>query len=118
MPDINGDEERSDDLQQLLETPDLAEALESERFRQFLDHLPVAIAVSELQPVERIVYANPEFHRLAGQAADTIVGKCWDLLPGTSNDDGASPLGRAIVNGSDFIGAFTIVSVVTKSLVA
>lgn len=110
MPDIEGDDERSGDLQQLLDTPDLAEALGSERFKQFLDHLPIAIAVSELQPVERIVYANPEFHRLAGQAADTMAGKCWDLLPGTSNDDGAGPLGQAIVNGSDFIGAFTIAS--------
>jgi hypothetical protein len=30
----------------LLETPDLATALESEQFKKFLDQMPIAIAVS------------------------------------------------------------------------
>ena len=38
------------DVGQFLSSPGLAEALESDRFKQFLDHVPVAIAVSELQP--------------------------------------------------------------------
>ena len=34
----------SEDVEQLLATPGLADALESDRFKQFLDHVPVAIA--------------------------------------------------------------------------
>jgi hypothetical protein len=45
-------------IEQLLDTPGLADALESDRFKQFLDHVPVAIAVSELDPSETITYAN------------------------------------------------------------
>jgi two-component sensor histidine kinase len=64
----------------LLDTPDLAEALDSDRFKQFLDHLPFAIAVAELHPQERITYANPEFQRLAGEDATGIVGKPWSRV--------------------------------------
>jgi PAS domain-containing protein len=56
----------------LFDTPDLAGALESDRFKQFLDHIPVAIAVSELLPSEHIIYANIEFERLTGQKASEI----------------------------------------------
>jgi len=50
-----------------LETPHLAGVLGSEQFKSFLDHVPVAIAVSELSPSERIVYVNQEFERLSGR---------------------------------------------------
>jgi hypothetical protein len=42
-------------VDQLLDTPDLADVLESDRFKQFLDQVPVAIAVSVLEPAERVV---------------------------------------------------------------
>ena len=53
-------------MEKLLETPDLAGALGSDRFKQFLDHVPVGIAVAEVAPAERVVYANPGFERLTG----------------------------------------------------
>ena len=40
--------EDADAVEQLLETPDLATALESEQFKKFLDQVPIAIAVSDL----------------------------------------------------------------------
>ena len=55
----------------LLDSPDLAEALESDRFKQFLDHVP-SPSPSRLQPSELIIYANIEFERLTGQAAAEI----------------------------------------------
>ena len=58
-----------ENVEQLLATSGLADALESDRFKQFLDHVPVAIAVSELRPSEAITYCNFEFERLTGQAA-------------------------------------------------
>ena len=55
--------------QDLLDTPHLADALESEQFRHFLDQMPIAIVVSDLRGRERIVYANPELEKLSGQTA-------------------------------------------------
>ena len=71
------------DVGQLLAAPGLADALESQRFKQFLDHVPVAIAVAEVQPSESIAYCNLEFERLTGQAAaviQVIAGKSCRVL--------------------------------------
>ena len=45
-------------VEQLLDAPDLANALESDQFKKFLDEVPIAIAVSDLSGEERVVYAN------------------------------------------------------------
>lgn len=92
-------------VEHLLDSPDLAAALESDPFKQFLDHLPVAIGVSALKPHERIIYGNIEFQRLVGGSLELFVGKGWDALPGTSQRD-ATALGEAIGAGTDFIGVF------------
>jgi PAS domain S-box-containing protein len=93
----------------LLETPNLAGALESDRFKQFLDRVPVAIAVSELEPSERIVYANLEFERLTGQTSADVVGQFWNALPGaaTSVND-SRQLGKAVAEDRDYTGTFDI----------
>lgn len=96
-------------VEQLLATPGLADALESDRFKQFLDHVPVAIAVAELRPSEAITYCNLEFERLTGLAAAQIQGNDWKVLPGVaapSGDD--TPLGDAVQSDDEYIGAFTI----------
>ena len=96
-------------VDQLLETPDLVDALESDRFKQFLDQVPVAIAVSVVKPTERIVYANLEFARLTGQANNEILGGSWDLLPGVATDpQAARSLGEAVAEERDYVGAFAI----------
>jgi two-component sensor histidine kinase len=96
-------------VDQLLDTPDLADALESDRFKQILDQVPVAIAVSVLKPSERVVYANLEFARLTGQANNKILGCGWERLPGVATDpDAARPLGEAVASGRDYVGAFAI----------
>ena len=95
--------------EQLLDTPDLAGALESEQFKSFLDHVPVAIGVSKLRPSERIVYLNKEFERLSGQSESELTGKLWGSLTGSAtalHDD--RKLSDAISDDQDYIGAFTI----------
>jgi two-component sensor histidine kinase len=95
--------------EQLLDTPHLAGALESDQFKSFLDHVPVAIGVSELRPSERIIYLNKEFERLSGQSESALTGKLWGALTGSataSNDD--RRLSEAISDDQDYIGAFTI----------
>jgi PAS domain S-box-containing protein len=93
----------------LLQTPHLAGVLESERFKSFLDHVPVAIAVSELRPSERIVYVNQQFERLSGQLEADLVGKLWATLTGSATASGDDrQLSDAISDDQDYIGAFTI----------
>jgi two-component sensor histidine kinase len=96
-------------VDQLLDSHELVDALESDRFKQFLDQVPVAIAVSVLRPAERIVYANVEFERLTGQPKTEILGGGWERLPGaaTSLED-SRPLGRVAAEERDYIGAFFI----------
>jgi PAS domain S-box-containing protein len=102
-------DEKTEKIETLLATPDLAEALESEQFRRFLDQVPIAIVVSEMKDGERIVYANPEFEKLSGQTAGKVVGRAWDVLHGQADRDSAQPkLGAAIVDSSDFVGTFRI----------
>ena len=51
---MNSDDQKADQVEKLLDTPDLAGALESEQFKKFLDQVPIAICVSELpRRVER-----------------------------------------------------------------
>ncbi len=95
---------------ELLDTPHLADALDSERFKQFLDHIPVAVAVAELHPSERITYANLEFERLTGQSAADIKGQSWDSLTAIAAAAGDSrKLGDAISGGEDHVGVFETV---------
>jgi PAS domain S-box-containing protein len=97
------------EVEQLLSAPGLADALESDRFKHFLDHVPVAIAVAELRPSETITYCNLEYERLTGQKAADVEGKDWTVLPGVAavrGDDTA--LGEAVLSDDEYIGTFTI----------
>ncbi|WP_340645547.1 histidine kinase dimerization/phosphoacceptor domain -containing protein [Phenylobacterium sp.] len=96
-------------LDRLLDTTELAAALDSDQFKQFLDQVPVAIAVAELQPAERIIYANHEFERLTGQSPDQIVGVGWEQLPGVASGPAdMRELGLVITDERDHLGAFSI----------
>jgi PAS domain S-box-containing protein len=96
-------------VEDLLDTPDLADALESERFKQFLDHVPVAIAVSELRAPECVVYANLEFERLTGLSSAEVVGHGWDRLPGRGHAEGdVRSLGEAVAGEQEYVGVFQV----------
>ena len=103
------DEENEARVERLLDTPDLAGALESERFKQFLDHIPIAIAVSELEPSESIVYVNIEFERLTGQVAANVEGKPWNFISGeAAAEEDSRKLSEAITDEQDYIGVFAV----------
>ena len=102
-------EPNADKVETLLSTPDLAHALESEQFRRFLDQIPIAIAVSDMQADERIVYANPEFERLTGRDIAGMVGRSWAAIGNLGQAvDRDLGLGQAIRSETDFIGTFRI----------
>lgn len=103
------DDEEARPAEQLLETPHLADALESDRFKQFLDHIPVAVAVSELRPSERVTYANMEFERLIGRSAASVEGKTWtDVANVAVSTEGDRTLGEAILDTEEYIGCFRV----------
>lgn len=95
--------------EEILATPKLADALDSDRFKQFLDHVPLAIAVSELRPSEKITYCNLEFERLTGQPATSIEGRDWTSLPGVAAPkDDNTPLAEAVLDDDEYLGTFRI----------
>jgi PAS domain S-box-containing protein len=106
---MSEDGEKAEQVENLLATPDLAGALESEAFRRFLDQIPIAIVIAEMSNPERIVYVNPAFETLAGQAAAEVVGQPWGALKGRRDGEGApSELGPALQSGTDFVATFRI----------
>lgn len=103
------EESAGDKVGALLATPDLADALESEHFRRFLDQIPIAIAIADMQGPERIIYANPEFERLSGRTMAELSDTPWASLGDLgATGEGAGGLGEAIPAGSDCIGTFRI----------
>ena len=101
-------ENKTQQVESLLATPDLAGALESEQFKHFLDQVPIAIVVSEMKNGERIAYANPEFQKLSGQAAADVEGEPWSVLCGRGEGDNERKMGAAIVDSNDCVGTFQI----------
>lgn len=98
-------------LTEMLADPKLAEALDSDQFKQFMDNIPIAIAVAELRPEERITYVNLEFERLAGQPAAELMHLPWDGLTALASPEGDErSLGEAIAAGEDDVGSFRLVA--------
>jgi PAS domain S-box-containing protein len=103
--DVNDD--KSEALEKLIEMPNLADALEGDQFRQFLDHIPFGVAVSNLEGSERILYANPMFEQLVGIVASELQGKGWDVLGARLvSESGGRHLGVAITESEEYVGEF------------
>jgi PAS domain S-box-containing protein len=106
---MTSDTQKAEAVEQLLDTPDLAGALESEQFKKFLDQVPIAIAVSDLGAKERVVYANPEFEKLSGLKAARLAQKHWAALSGTGlHQQKDRALFEALVEETDFVGTFRL----------
>jgi two-component sensor histidine kinase len=102
-------DEEAAQIEMLVATPDLAGALETEKFRHFLDKVPVAIVVSEMKDRECIVYANQEFEKLFDQPAAGVERKPWSVLHGHGEDRNTGrQLDAAVVESSDFVGTFRV----------
>ncbi|MGG5891182.1 sensor histidine kinase [Falsiroseomonas sp. HC035] len=108
---MTADDDTTRPLTDLLSSPNLAAALDSDRFKQFLDNIPFAIAVAELQPRERVTYANLEFERLSKLRPDELLDRPWsDIKAIASATDDDRQLSDAITSGEDHIGTFRMVS--------
>lgn len=92
----------------LLSSPEMVRVVESDDFKRFLDHVPIAIVIAwRIEDRQRIVYGNPAFENLTGHSVAGIDGKSWLILDNfTHEDDPALTLGKAVAGGEDFLGIF------------
>lgn len=95
-------------VEDLLASPELARVVEGDEFKQFLDHIPVAIIVSRVRGKHaRIVYCNRAYESLSGDSCAAIEGKDWSILDNFQDEDKPDrKLGAAVLKGEDFIGIF------------
>jgi PAS domain S-box-containing protein len=105
MPD---DSQQDLDVEHLLGSEELVEAVENDRFRQLLDHVPIGIAISRLlEGRERVVYVNAMFERVVGHRLAEFEDMGWSFLDGFQHeDDETLTLCAAIAAGEDFVGTF------------
>lgn len=98
----------SQQLDQILGSPKLAQAIENDRYKHLLDHVPVALAISRgSRSEQQIVYVNKAFESLMSMAATDVESQQWTCLDGFLNeDDQSQTLGVAIRDAEDFIGVF------------
>jgi two-component sensor histidine kinase len=92
----------------LLGSSKLAQAIENDKYKHLLDHAPVAVAVSRgTRDEQHVVYINRSFENLMSMAAADVEGHSWTCLDGFLSEDNPSlTLGEAIRDGEDFIGVF------------
>jgi PAS domain S-box-containing protein len=109
---MSENERASDNLkgqvEDLLASPELARAVDSEEFRQFLDHVPVAILVSRVRGKQaRIVYCNATFEKMTGMNCAATVGAGWSALDNfVESEKPHRKLSEAIRESEDFLGLF------------
>jgi PAS domain S-box-containing protein len=98
----------SEQVNDLFDSLELTKAVETEEFKVFLDHIPVAIVISKLIGGDhRIVYANKTYEALTGQAWSEIGGKGWSILDSfTLEDEPKITFTDALLKGDDFLGTF------------
>jgi PAS domain S-box-containing protein len=105
-------------VEELLASPEVAQAIGSEEFRRLLDQVPIAIVVSkQTRGGQHIVYSNFAFEALTGQLLADIEDKSWSILDSFVHEDEPDRrLGQAVVTGEDFIGTFRLDREGTKPL--
>ena len=98
----------SQEVDRILGSSKLAQAIESDRYKHLLDHAPVAVAVSRGTSGEQhVVYINRLFGNLMSVQAADVEGQNWTCLDGFLNEDNPTQtLGEAIQDGQDFVGVF------------
>lgn len=94
----------------LFDSTELAKAVETEEFKLFLDHLPIAIVVSKLLGGDqRIVFANKAYKELTGQSCADVIGRDWAILSTfQGEDDPKNTMDQALLKGDDYLGTFQL----------
>jgi two-component sensor histidine kinase len=94
---------------ELLEALDGTQLIETEEFKHFLDHIPIAIVIARASRGQQqvICYANEAFKALLGPVLADSDGRDWSVFAGFQGEDEDCTLQRAILdNREDFVGRF------------
>jgi PAS domain S-box-containing protein len=85
-------------------------SLETDELRRFLDRVCIAIvAFKAVAGEQRIVYANGMFENLMGQSQQELRGRGWSIWEGLQHEDQPQlGLGRALLEGEEFVGTFKL----------
>jgi PAS domain S-box-containing protein len=101
-------QESEQKVNDLFDSLELTQAIETEEFRVFLDHIPIAIVIAKLmRGDQRIVYANKTYESLMGQACTDIRGRGWSILDTFSlEDEPHLKFSDALPRCDDFVATF------------
>lgn len=105
---------------EMLASPEIVKAIESDEFKSFLDHAPIAIVIFRtVKDEQRVVYANLFFENIIGESIAQIDGQSLPILDAfVHEDDKNLTLTQAVVTGEDFLGTFRRELPEGKSLLA
>ena len=94
----------------IFNSSELAQTIEDEEFRHFLDHVPIAIAISKLlRGDQRIIYVNKAFETLLGKTLENLRGRGWSVFKGLKHEDEPQlTFADAILNCDYFAGTFRL----------
>jgi PAS domain S-box-containing protein len=108
IPEGHSPEETEQQVNDLFDSLELTQAVETEEFRVFLDHIPIAIVIAKLmRGDERVVYANKAYETLTGQTCIEIRGKGWSTLASFKlEDEPHLTFSDALPKCDDFVGTF------------
>lgn len=100
----------SQEVNDLFDSPEFAKAVETEEFKIFLDHLPLAIVISKLlRGDQRIIFANKAYEEMTGQQFADIRGRGWSILQAfKSEDDPNLTMTQALSKWEDYLGTFRL----------
>jgi len=109
----NAHNSASQQVNDLFDSPEFAMAVETDEFRVFLDHLPIAIVISKLlRGDQRIVFANKAYAQMTGQKVADIRGRGWSILDAfIGEDDPNLTMTQALLKWEDYLGTFRLESV-------
>lgn len=94
----------------LVDTSELAAAIDTESFQEALDLVPVAILLTEVVDEQhRIIYANKSFEKTLGHALADLKGRGLTILDALKReDDPATTLNAALQKGEYYVGTFQL----------
>jgi PAS domain S-box-containing protein len=100
----------SHEVNDLFDSTEFAKAVETEEFKIFLDHLPIAIVVSKLlKGDQRIIFANKAYEEMTGQRFAEIRGRGWSVLQAFKGEDDPNlTMTQALLKWEDYLGTFRL----------
>jgi PAS domain-containing protein len=81
QPDQESSDTTARQINDLFDSVELSKAINTEEFKHFLDHIPLAIIVSKFfRGDQRICYGNNAFENLTGHTIGDCIGRGWSIL--------------------------------------